>query len=142
MIFFDSSKGKGILAIIGSLLIMVFIFSMWLKTDPFGEATDKNSFWLDIGQESAQTFNDIKNSFGLGMDKSKELTEEVAKEIKKQQIVEETKKYLEDQESGAVLIVSEEECVAQSGVWALWGKSAEESCNFQTTDVGNQCSDS
>lgn len=142
MIFFDSSNGKGIFAIIASLVIVVFIFFLWIKSDPFDKAGQGTGFWLEVGQETGQTFNNIKNTLGLGKDKARQVAEEASKEIKKQQIVEETKKYLEEKENGQLIITSPEECLASDGIWGQWGLNPEESCNLKTTDFEKECNDS
>ncbi|MBU1202535.1 hypothetical protein KKH39_00595 [Patescibacteria group bacterium] len=96
MIFFGSNK-KIFLIVIVALGVTGFIFSEWVKREPFGSIDrSSNVFWQNIFEAGDQTVDKIQDSTVLGISNAKNFADEVQKEEQRSQLIDEAKKYLEN----------------------------------------------
>lgn len=99
MIFFESNK-KIFWVILFAVVVTGFIFSEWLRRDPFGHIdTNGDKFWVNIFDAGNQTATNIQTSVQLGVDNVKNIADEATKEEQQAQLVAAAKKYVADKEN-------------------------------------------
>jgi hypothetical protein len=143
MIIFNQGGNKNLILVILVILFTGIIAWQWVASNPFANVENNNNFLSQIKNETSNPVAEIKNSIDEGKEDLSNIEDKLAKQIKQDQLLEETKKYLEEKEDGSLLVPDNQEaCEFQGGEWQAWGKTTEESCNLFTTDGGKECSDS
>lgn len=145
MIIFEPGGIKNFILVVLVVFSTGIIAWQWLKSEPFSAGGQKN-FWSQMKYETGdswQAFNNVKDSIDQGKESIKLAGNEAVKQIQQEQLIDETKKYLEDKINDQSLVVpdNKNDCLAQNGEWKKFGPTDKEECNLFTTDAGKECSD-
>jgi len=139
MIIFESGIKNLILVVLVVCFLGIIVWQ-WASRNPFSQIQGVNTSLLaEVADETGDSFEDIQNSFSEGKENLAILNEEIAKQAKQEQLVEETKKYLENKENNLIQApTNKEDCDLKEGDWN------EESlkCFVQTDDAGKECNSS
>jgi len=97
MILYSNNKNKYFILFMLVFITSSFIFLQYLKINKFKLKNIKvnNSNVELTNKEVKKTFSDIKDSWVLAKDITINSKDDVEKELKRQELLEETKKYLE-----------------------------------------------
>jgi len=97
MILYSNNKNKYFILFILVFITSSFIFLQYLKINKFKLKNNKvnNSNIEFTNKEVEKTFSDIKDSWVLAKDITINSKDDIEKELKRQELLEETKKYLE-----------------------------------------------
>ena len=115
MIIFESGGGKNLILVLLVVLVTGIIAWQWIASDPFSSVEKNNIFLPQIQEELAKPIVEIKKSIDQGTEEAKNLNNELAKQAKQEQLIEEAKKYLKNKEEilegiGCLDIKTFEEC--------------------------------
>lgn len=99
MIIFDSRGSKNLILVILVLLFMGLITWQWIASNPFASIDKQNiddNLLTTVKEETSDSLLGIQNSIDLGKEEIKGLGADLAKQAKQAQLIEESKKYLEE----------------------------------------------
>ncbi|MFA6307456.1 MAG: hypothetical protein WCS88_02105 [Patescibacteria group bacterium] len=142
MIIFESGGTKNLILVILVTLFAGVIIWQWVASEPFAKVKTNDIFLTQLKNEtgdSMDAFAEIKESVSEQQEVFKNIGEEVAKQAKQAQLVEEAKKYLEEKENTNIKSPSTQiDCESQLGQW----NTENLQCLLATTDAGLECKNS
>ena len=140
MIIFEPGGSKNLILVILVVFFMGIITWQWLASKPFSDVETENYFLSQIQNNTSDEVGNIKDSIEVGQEEIATLGDELIKQTKQEQLIEETKKYLADKEKDALLETPQNQvdCEALSAKW----NEVDLKCLLATTDGGKECNDS
>lgn len=140
MIIFEPGGAKNLILLILVVFFTGIIAWQWLASDPFSNVKTENYFLNQIKNNSSDEIANIKDSISNADEDLENVGDEIIKETKQAQLIEETKKYIAEK-ANADLSESPDnqiDCEAASGQW----QESDLKCLVATTDGGKECNDS
>ena len=142
MILFESGGIKNLILLILVILFTGIIAWQWIASNPFSNVAEENYFLSQIKEEtgdSVDSFQEIKDSVEQGKENLKNTGNELSKQAKQEQLLEEAIQYLKDKETSDLKSPSNQvDCETRSGQW----NEDDLKCYVATTDGETECNDS
>jgi hypothetical protein len=96
MIIFEPGGAKNLILVVLVVFFTGIIVWQWIANNPFANVETENYFLNQIKNNTSDEVGNIKDSISGGKEDLEKVGDEIIKETKQAQLIEETKKYLED----------------------------------------------
>lgn len=140
MIIFEPGGAKNLILLILVVFFTGLIAWQWLVSDPFANVKTENYFLNQIKNNSSDEIANIKDSISNADEDLENVGDEIIKETKQAQLIEETKKYIAEKANTDLSESPDNQidCEAVNGKW----QESDLKCLVATTDAGKECNDS